>query len=80
VEIVIWETAKALQVPISALFRCQTDWCTFVADQGRAQRRQVKLGRRSQAAAVVETGLVAGERVILYPSDQVQPGTRIGGR
>ncbi len=79
-EIVLWETSKALQVPISALFRCQTDWCAFVADQGRAQRRQVKLGRRSQAAAVVESGLTAGERVILYPSDQVAPGTRVRGR
>lgn len=80
VEIVLWETPKALQVPISALFRCQSEWCAFVADQGRAQRRQVKLGRRGQAAAAVESGLTAGEEVILYPSDQVQPDTRVRGR
>ncbi|MFM7527060.1 MAG: efflux transporter periplasmic adaptor subunit, partial [Nodosilinea sp.] len=79
-EIVLWETPKALQVPISALFRCQSDWCAFVADQGRAQRRQVRLGRRGQGAAAVESGLTAGEEVILYPSDQVQPDTRVRGR
>jgi HlyD family secretion protein len=80
VEIVVWETSKALQVPISALFRCQNDWCAFVANRGRAQRRQLELGHRSQTAAVVEAGLTAGERVILYPSDQVVPGTRVRGR
>ena len=80
VEIVVWETSKALQVPISALFRCQNDWCAFVANRGRAQRRQLELGHRSQTAAVVEAGLTAGERVILYPSDQVAPGTRVRGR
>lgn len=78
--IVVWQSDDVLTVPISALFRCDTDWCTFVDEDGRAQRRQVAVGPRSDFAAVVETGLVEGEQVVLYPGDQIEAGVRIQGR
>jgi HlyD family secretion protein len=67
-------------VPISALFRCEPDWCVFVVEQGRAQRRSLRLGRRNDQGAMVESGLAVGEQVILYPGDQVEPGSRVRGR
>ncbi|WOD39124.1 efflux RND transporter periplasmic adaptor subunit [Nodosilinea sp. E11] len=79
-EIIVWQAVDAVQVPVSALFRCDTAWCTFVADNGRAQQRQVELGHRSDFAAVVASGLAVGDQVILYPSDQIESGTRIAGR
>jgi HlyD family secretion protein len=78
--IVVWQSEDVLTVPISALFRCDPDWCAFVSDQGRAQRRQVTLGPRSDFAAVVEAGLDPGEQVILYPDDQIEAGVRVVGR
>ncbi|WP_008313071.1 HlyD family efflux transporter periplasmic adaptor subunit [Leptolyngbya sp. PCC 6406] len=79
-QIIVWRSADALQVPVSALFRCDTDWCTFVAENGRAQQRQVELGPRSDFAAVVEAGLEEGDQVILYPGDQIDSGVRVRGR
>ena len=42
--IVVWENKDVLKVPLSALFRCgDKAWCTFVTEQGKAQRRQVSI-------------------------------------
>lgn len=78
--IAVWQGDDVLKVPISALFRCETAWCTFVEEGGRAQRRHVTIGPRSDFEAVVESGLTAGEQVILYPGDQIETGVRIRGR
>ncbi|MGF1568970.1 MAG: efflux RND transporter periplasmic adaptor subunit [Nodosilinea sp.] len=79
-QIVVWEGEEVLTVPISALFRCDTDWCAFVVENGRAQRRRVAIGPRSDFAAVVESGLDEGAPVILYPGDQIEAGVRVKGR
>lgn len=78
--IVVWQSDDVLTVPISALFRCDTDWCAFVKDNGRAQRRQIAIGPRSDFEAVVVVGLAEGDQVILYPGDQIEPGVRVQGR
>jgi HlyD family secretion protein len=80
-QIVVWEDKEALKVPLSALFRCgDQSWCTFVAEQGKAQRREVKIGQRSNLEAAVEKGLKAGEQVILHPSEQIKAGEWIQNR
>ncbi|WP_035987517.1 efflux RND transporter periplasmic adaptor subunit [Leptolyngbya sp. KIOST-1] len=79
-QIVVWQSDNVLTVPISALFRCDIAWCAFVAEDGRAQRREVAIGPRSDFAAVVEAGLAEGEQVILYPGDQIEADVRIRGR
>ncbi|PZD70907.1 Macrolide export protein MacA [Acaryochloris thomasi RCC1774] len=80
-QIVVWEDEDALKVPLSALFRCgDQDWCTFVAEQGKAQRRQVVIGQRSSLEAAVDEGLKAGDQVILHPSEQIKAGQWISNR
>ncbi|MFQ3613051.1 MAG: HlyD family efflux transporter periplasmic adaptor subunit [Cyanobacteriota bacterium] len=79
-EVIIWQNEAALKLPLSALFRCQEEWCVYVAEAERAQQRQIALGQRSTTLAEVVSGLEPGETVILYPSDQVQPGRRIQPR
>lgn len=80
-QIVVWEDPDALKVPLSALFRCGDQaWCTFVAEHGKAQRRQVVIGQRSNLEAVVEQGLQVGDQVILHPSDQIKAGQWIRDR
>ncbi|WP_299492305.1 HlyD family efflux transporter periplasmic adaptor subunit [Acaryochloris sp. IP29b_bin.137] len=79
--IVVWEDKDVLKVPVSALFRCENQkWCTFVADQGKAQRRQVIISQRSQLEAAVKKGLEVGEEVILHPTEQIKANQRIQSR
>ena len=79
-QIVIWTRDSVLQVPISALYRCDGSWCVFVVQSGRAYPREISLGQRNPSAAVVDTGLDHGEQVILHPSDQIQEGRKVEPR
>ena len=67
-------------IPAGALFRRGDSWSVFVAEDGRAQPRTIELVRRSGGVAAVGKGLAPGERVIVYPGDQVSPGVRIRAR
>ena len=64
-------------IPAGALFRRGDSWSVYVADNGRAQSRTIELLRRSRGFAAVRKGLAQGERVIVYPSDQISPGVRV---
>ena len=78
--IVIWSNDDALQVPVSALYRCGGGWCVFVVDQDRAYPRQIAISQRSTTAAAVESGLQPGEQVILHPSEQIEEDRRVKAR
>ena len=78
--IVIWSNDDALQVPVSALYRCGEGWCVFVVDQDRAYPRQIAISQRSTTAAAVESGLQPGEQVILHPSEQIEEDRRVKAR
>ncbi|MGZ5870955.1 MAG: efflux RND transporter periplasmic adaptor subunit [Bradyrhizobium sp.] len=67
-------------VPAGALFRHGDSWNVYVVKDGRAQVREIKILRRSGRLAAVAAGLTAGEIVIVYPSDRVSPGVRVGLR
>lgn len=77
VKIVIWEEKNRLQVPLSALFRCQNNpsaWCLFKVQNRQARQQSLEIGQRNQLTAEVKQGLVQGDIVILYPTDKVQEG------
>jgi HlyD family secretion protein len=83
--IVVWEKTDTLRVPAGAIFQQGGQWQTFVVEGGRAQRREVGVGRSNGVQAEVTTGLEEGARVVVYPGDKVVDGTRvhalvIGGR
>jgi HlyD family secretion protein len=80
VHFVLWEGQEVLQVPAGALFRQGEGWSVFVAEQGRARLRPVRIGHRTGQAAEVLAGLAAGERVVAYPDDRISDGTRIRPR
>jgi HlyD family secretion protein len=75
--IVIWETANCLKVPLSALFRDGTEWAVFVVENGRARKRLVEAGHRTELEVEVVKGLSEGETVILHPSNEVRDGVRL---
>jgi HlyD family secretion protein len=77
--VVIWH-GKGLLVPLGALFRQGDNWAVFVAADGRAQRRLIKIAERNLHNARVIDGLKVGERVVLHPSDRVADGVRVEPR
>jgi HlyD family secretion protein len=76
-KIVVFGTDNAIKVPVAALFRKDTQWSVFVAINGKAEERPVRIARRGGLEAMVEQGLQPGEKAIVYPGDAVKAGVRV---
>jgi HlyD family secretion protein len=77
VKIEIYESAKALRVPISALFRKGDQWAVFTVTGGRARLTPIEIGQRNTTFAEALRGLTEGATVLLHPSDRIDDGTRV---
>ena len=75
--VIVWESARVLKVPVSALFRRGSDWSAYVVRGGRATLVPVSAGRTSGTETQVVDGLKEGDEVILYPGDRVTDGQRV---
>jgi HlyD family secretion protein len=75
--IVVDRRDDALMVPTGALFRRGDGWAVFRIADGQAHATAVRIGPRNASHAVVEDGLVAGARVIVYPTDAIRDGVRV---
>jgi HlyD family secretion protein len=80
VHVTVWHSGDALVVPVGALFRSGDTWSVFVIREGRARQAVVEIGHRNNRVAEVVSGLAAGDRVVLHPSDRIADGTRIAER
>ncbi|MEQ8787807.1 MAG: HlyD family efflux transporter periplasmic adaptor subunit [Pirellulaceae bacterium] len=78
--IIVWEGEDVLQVPTSALFRKGNEWAVFRDDSGVAALRTVEIGRRNPLEVEIVSGLEAGDRVIIYPSDRIEDGASVVSR
>lgn len=77
VRVVLSETANALRVPTDALVRDGAGWAVFVIDRGRARLRPVTIASGGGDFRAVRTGLREGERVVLFPPDDLASGARV---
>ena len=77
VRVTVWERPDALAIPASAVFERDGRWAVFTVRDGRARTRTVEIGHRTAATVEVLRGLDAGDRVILFPSDQIAEATRV---
>ncbi|MBZ5507735.1 MAG: efflux RND transporter periplasmic adaptor subunit [Acidobacteriia bacterium] len=77
VRVITWQSSAVVQAPLSAFFRRGEEWNVFVAQGGKAMRRAVKIGHRSDLQAEVLDGLKEGESVITHPSNQLAEGKMI---
>lgn len=77
VAITVWQADKAVQLPLGALFRQDNHWAVFVTANGKAEQRQVTLGRRNDSVAEVLQGLQNGDVVITHPSERVVNGVSL---
>jgi HlyD family secretion protein len=71
---------NVMLVPAGSLFRVGNGWNVYIVNDGRAQLRAVTVLRRSGAMAAIASGLQPGERVIVYPSDRIADGVRVGAK
>lgn len=77
VGVVTWEEDDVLQVPVAALFRDGGRWAVFRVEDGEAQVTPVEIGRENGRNAHVLAGLEEGQRVVLYPGEQLADGVRV---
>jgi HlyD family secretion protein len=74
---IVWESADALTVPASALFRRDDGWAAFVVEGGRARERAVTPGHGSGLLTEVVAGLEEGTTVIVHPAAAISDGVRV---
>lgn len=77
VRIVLWETARTLTMPATALFRNGEAWATYTVREGRARLTPVTIGHHGGRTVEVTGGVAEGATVIVHPSDRITDGTRV---
>ena len=77
VSIVVWEADSVLQVPTTALVPTDSAWAVYVVDAGRAKLSPVLIARRGAREVQIESGLSAGDRVIVHPDERLKDGIRV---
>ncbi len=75
--IFVWEADDVLKLPVSALFRDGDSWSVFRDLNGSAALTPVEIGRRNALEAEVVSGLEAGDRVVVHPSDRIVEGVSL---
>jgi HlyD family secretion protein len=75
--VTVWEGGDVLQAPASSVFRKGQGWATYKVMGGRAHLQSVEVGRRNPQVVQITGGLQQGDRVVLYPSDQLKDGGRV---
>jgi len=80
VHVALWSAENTLTVPVAALFRLSDDWAVFKVSDGRAVATVVSIGHRNDRIAEVLSGLVAGDSVVLHPSDRIKGGVAVAER
>ncbi len=75
--IVTHRVDDAVKAPVGALFRDGDGWAVFAVEGDRAVKRPVKSPRRNGLEAQVESGLGAGDRLVVYPPDTLRDGARV---
>jgi HlyD family secretion protein len=78
--IVIWESPDVLKVPAGCLFRHGGRWAVYLVEGTIAKLRSVETGKNNGLEAEILSGLKAGDRVLLHPSDKIANGTHIAPR
>lgn len=71
---------QALKAPLGTLVRSEGRWAVFRIVDGRARLTPVRVGTLTDREAEVSQGLHVGDRVVVFPSDQIRDGVRVKPR
>ncbi|MCC7387066.1 MAG: efflux RND transporter periplasmic adaptor subunit [Deltaproteobacteria bacterium] len=77
VRIVLHDTDGVLQVPPSAAFKVGERWSVYRLEDSVVRVVPIEIGARSDRALEVRSGLTAGDRVVMYPSDRLGDGVTV---
>jgi HlyD family secretion protein len=77
VRVILEEKPDVILVPEAALFREGGEWRAFAVEGGRARKRTVRTGIRDGRNREVLGGLAEGDRVVLFPPDDLADGDRV---
>lgn len=80
VAIEVWRASSVIQCPVAALFRHKGQWAVFRLEEGRARLRRIAFDASNGETVEVRSGLAAGDRVVLYPSQDIRDGVRLRER
>jgi len=84
VRLVVLQTDKAMQVPVSGVFPWPGgqpgEMAVFLLDGRKVKQVPVVLRARNATNAWVTQGLKAGERVVVYPPTALKDGARVKAR
>ena len=80
VHVVVWKGDRVLILPMGSLFRSGESWAVYAVQNGRAKLTTVTVGQRSARQVEIISGLAAGDRVVLHPSDRIRDGVRVAER
>ena len=80
VEIILSQKNQVLTVPLTALFRDHDNWAVFINNNGKAEKRVIKVGAKNTFAAEVLTGLSNNDQVVLHPDSRIADGIAIISR
>lgn len=78
--VVTWRAEDTLIAPLGALFRDGDGWAVFRVEDGVARRQPVEVARLGEDRVALSSGLAAGDRIILHPSDRVHDGALVETR
>jgi HlyD family secretion protein len=71
---------SAVLAPLGALVRDQGHWAVFRIEGGKARLRPVDVGALGETSAEILAGVQPGDRLVVYPSDQVRDGSPVKAR
>jgi HlyD family secretion protein len=77
VEIEVSREQNALNLPLGALWKQGEKWAVYTIEDGRARSKSVQVSKKNLTQALVSLGLSEGERVIMFPSDQIREGIKV---
>jgi HlyD family secretion protein len=77
---ILWEANDVLKIPASALFRSGEGWAVFALEQGRARKREVRIGHRSHFEVELLDGLEENTEIVIHPANMIQDGARVEAR
>ncbi|MEX0619659.1 MAG: efflux RND transporter periplasmic adaptor subunit [Pseudohongiellaceae bacterium] len=75
--IIIWEEENVLTIPNSAIFQRRDGWNSFVIEEDTVNQRLLEIGYRGRDNSQIISGIDAGERVVLFPSDLIEEGIEV---
>lgn len=69
--------SNVLTVPLGALFKNKDSWAVYEVVDGRVHLKDIEIQKKNDQVAVVKSGLVAGDRILLFPNDKIREGQRV---